>query len=405
MKDTVLLKTVSGALRSGEWNDQFKFVLWFSRWLTTLQEWGTGCSCHREALGRGEKVECERKGRLLEFAFEHAMAHLEEGLRQANSWAPTAFASAGVRFCSDMQGVVRMSVLLGRQKLDFLNHIPYLLARLNEAGVKDRCVQEWRSRGPGSDNRISAEFLDEAGKLWADVNLIQPDGTGLTPVLERQRQSLVDVSFDDKVAEGPHARARWVSMHSRSSHWGWNAATMRFKQNMDDIESVLPGLDCSLQDLWNRYSSVVQTRNARYCHRMIRCTRKVFEQKLYFLHDHMNFDADDLHDDEDADDGGDHGGGDKDDLDRDGIAVPDDEIAVAADDALGIDRSSQEVKLMRDFLQKSVEPYTYISISRDLAPNCGDDPLMLFQVLDIERSNIFINKVSRLVDFQLRWSL
>jgi hypothetical protein len=122
-------------------------------------------------------------------------------------------------------------------------------------------------------------------------------------------------------------------------------------------------------------------------------------KSVYFIRDHFNFDGDNLDDDNDDDD---------DNLDQQRPIGDDDENGEPpVDDTFGIDRSSNDTVLMRDFLQKAVKPYTYISIPKpaDTPDSQFDVPLKCFQVLDVERTNIFINDVDRLSNYGLRWSI
>jgi hypothetical protein len=83
IRDNALIKVVNASIHSVDWREhQFFFVHWYSHWLVKLQRWGMGCECHRAQLEAGEKLDCPMKGRLLRVAFDHAMKHLENGVRE-----------------------------------------------------------------------------------------------------------------------------------------------------------------------------------------------------------------------------------------------------------------------------------------------------------------------------------
>ena len=68
--------------------------------------WGTGCSCHEQALNAGEDVACERKGRRIKEAYAFACAELADGLREANAWTADHF-NCGDDELALLQGCVR----------------------------------------------------------------------------------------------------------------------------------------------------------------------------------------------------------------------------------------------------------------------------------------------------------
>ena len=47
---------------------------------------------------------------------------------------------------SEAQGCVFMVVGVGRRKFQFLQHIPYLFAKLGEPGVRDEVLKQWEAK-------------------------------------------------------------------------------------------------------------------------------------------------------------------------------------------------------------------------------------------------------------------
>lgn len=136
-RDTTELKNVVSALSSPEWLALFKFVRWFAAWLTPLMEWIGGCPCHQRVDG-GAK-DCVRKGRRLREAFSHATRVLEAGLVEATAWGPEDY-DGDANLWRECQGAVRYTCILAKEKLGYLNKVPYLLARLDEPGLRDQCL-------------------------------------------------------------------------------------------------------------------------------------------------------------------------------------------------------------------------------------------------------------------------
>ena len=108
--------------------------------------------------------------------------------------------SAGVR-----QGTYALAV----DKINFLDRIPYLFARLREPGVKERCLQQWRAAPLALHQRVSCEFLQpgHSSGLRAHVDQVPPDGTNVHPDLATEIESIANIPLDDSVGEGPHAKA------------------------------------------------------------------------------------------------------------------------------------------------------------------------------------------------------
>jgi hypothetical protein len=138
-KDQSQLNKVVEALQSEQWNVEFKFVSWFSNWLGAILAWVGCCLCHREDYEAGIAVECTQKGRLLSVAYEYADGKLQAGLAIAHAWKPHMF-GGNATFVAELQGCVRYVVATAYIKLDFLDRIPVLCARLRQPGVRDRCL-------------------------------------------------------------------------------------------------------------------------------------------------------------------------------------------------------------------------------------------------------------------------
>lgn len=261
-KDRVGITTMLAALRSTVWRKQFDFVKWFCNWLGGIMAWGKGCDCHEEALRGGADIECSMKGRRLKKAYVHAAAELRSGLDAANEWTVHTW-DLGAESLLDFQACVRGTYELALRKLGFLDKIPYLLARLADPGVRDRCVAQWAACAPEGHHRVSHEFLSPTGALRPLVDAMRQDGTQIAPALQREIDSLGCIPMDDSIAESPHASASRHMQHARGAKWPWIASTMRLQQNLDDVRNIPAATGADLDVAWASYKSVVQGPSAR----------------------------------------------------------------------------------------------------------------------------------------------
>lgn len=139
----------------------------------------------------------------------------------------------------------------------FLNRVPYLLSRLDEPGIKARCVAQWQEAPPDAHHRVTREFME--GSLRQDLDRILPDGSGLSERLRREVRSLAALPFDDSVGEAPHAVAKRVLGQCRAGTWPWVASTCRLEQNIRDVRNLLPAVEMDLATLWRGYKSILRT--------------------------------------------------------------------------------------------------------------------------------------------------
>ena len=213
---------------------------------------GTG----RDGTGRGRGRDgAHGTGRK---AYPKAMSVLTAMLAASREWNARTF-SGHVRHLQECQGSIAMIVAVGRDKLGFLDIIPYLLGRLGEAGVRDRILAQWREIPAGAHDDVSKEFLLEGTHLRRQIDELPAGECVLPQPLERERQSLIDICFDDHAAEGPHAGASRISAKTRAQKWPWLAGTMRLNQNLHDVRARSAELHLDVQGLWNRWTSIGQT--------------------------------------------------------------------------------------------------------------------------------------------------
>ena len=82
-------------------------------------------------------------------------------------------------------------------------------------------------------------------------------GEPMSPQLRQLRDTVGAMPMDDKVAEGPHARASDIGRRANASKWPWQAASMRLEQNIRDHKDYFNELGFDFQDTWNRATGVL----------------------------------------------------------------------------------------------------------------------------------------------------
>ena len=361
-RDTKEIQDVKQAMASDLWYAQLRLVLFLSRWVTTAQSWIGGCPCHDEDLIAGREIKCWMKGRRLKQAWIYVEAHCEEALSRMNQWSVASFED-DVNFLAEATGGVRMVVRLAKEKMAWLNKLPYIICRLGVPGVRDVALAQFDSAPLERHHRLTVMVMSLDSQLGQDVRAMNADGTGMSTELAEIVRGLSYAAMDDSKGESPHAVAHREHLHSRSAAWPYVAATMRLKDNLIDVQGLTETLGLDRQHLWNQWKGVLQTKQRR---RPARCKNSVFLQRVYFPR---------------FQEMGDHG------LDYD-----DGEVPAPPDGADGgkLRRPpdlGSEKKLVREFLLHTLKQYSYISYPQPEEDRFG---LAFFQVLDTDRRNINI---------------
>ena len=274
-RDPARMRGVVSALTSQHWPARFKFVTWFCNWIGRIMDWIGGCDCCEHS----PSSKCPWKGRRMKNAHSFAHGALHQGLAEANSWTHRTWQTTMEEW-TELVGCVRAVVHLGMAKIGFFRRIPYLLVELDRPGIRDECIRQYESCPEDKHHRVSREFLKVGGPLRASVDALRADGSGCTEQLRMELKGLEALPMDDSIGEGPHAKAKRIKDHSKASTWHWTAATMRLKQNLDDVAELVPALDENLTLLWCKYQSILQV-EARKLRRSVKVSRKVFADRLY----------------------------------------------------------------------------------------------------------------------------
>ena len=377
---------VLSAFRSADWHVQFEFVKEFCNWLNRLQSWVGGCDCHEEQLQAGEEICCHMKGRRLPSAWAFAKDHLDSGLRHTNDMTAGRF-RGDYKLLSQAQGCVRMVHALGLEKLQLRDQVPYLVARLRQPGVRARVVQQWGSASPESHHRLTRKICQPGGDLRAHLDAVTEDGRNLSPSLEEVVRSLELAPMDDTVCEQPHAAAKKISGAASGSKFPWVASSLRLEQNLDDCRQLPRTLSMSLDGPWSKFKTVIQP--ARKETLAPKLKHRAFEKRLYSCDHLVGFSEEggvgqQLPGERRGDDHGDvppagHGAVE----DPGGPHVLAEGVAAVAA-APHPDRHSQGTLLLRQLFAATLRSHDLVSVPTQDA----EVPLLVFQLLDVERRNI-----------------
>ena len=301
--------------------DPFWLAKWFVvSFITTalcyMQSWGIGCDCHvAEIKERGSvNVECMWKGRRMLKAYQFGMQGLRRMLAESNLWTLSSMRGNQVLLDS-CQGCVRGIYYMGCRQLSYLNCVPYLLARLHEPGVRGLAVRQYLSCPRRHHHRETVRILAEDCIYAEDVAAIAPDGSGVSARLEREREGIARMPFNDATMEAPHNLANRVHEDAPSAAWEWIAATCRLCQNLVDVRFLAPFLGCDLAVEWRDRKKVLQPpgRPNRVA-ALVRLKDKAFYERVYNL---KEFDVPAVSGTAGGDDGDNGGGGGDDDADED----------------------------------------------------------------------------------------
>ena len=182
-------------------------------------------------------------------AFEYTMGKLREGMDEVNSWV-AAHVEGCTNILAEVQGTVRGIIYLAVKQVSYLDVIPYLLGRLNEPGVRDRAMQQYRSAPARLHHRESVRMLGEESEYTEDIRNIGPDGSNISERLWREIEGILNMPFNDGTMEEPHNLANRVHQDAPASTWEWVASSVRLPQNLTDVRELVLKLGLNLQKEW-----------------------------------------------------------------------------------------------------------------------------------------------------------
>ena len=230
--------------------------------------------------------------------------------------------------------------------------------------------------------------MNPEGPLRADVDRLNPDGTGATDLVKAEVAAVARVPFDDSIAESPHAAGNRISRHAQRAGFPWIASSMRLQQNIHDVRSWSQALNVDIQREWDRPASILQT-DRRKLHRNMRVAPQQLHRFVYMmgsftcsLPSQGDFDCGAHCDDEPGADND----GDVVELAADADVPPilDHTSATSSSSASGMaDKAeTQEMSLMREYLIACLRPGMFVSFP--VRENDEDISPFFAQVLAIE---------------------
>ena len=132
---------------------------------------------------------------------------LQGALSEVNTWEAERFGGDRV-LLRQAQACMRGSFLLAQEKVAYLDELPWLLARLQEPGVRDKCLLQWEEGAKYAGDSLTEEFLAESAPLRSDLIAMSPDGSGMSDRLWQAVDQLRQIVIGDMPGEGPHATMR-----------------------------------------------------------------------------------------------------------------------------------------------------------------------------------------------------
>ena len=142
-RESVWKGTVLFVLQCKLFRVRLNFSAWFTIKFTRMEQWGSSCPCHRSEWELGIQFDCDRRGRILPFAFQYVCDSFASILAEVSGWTVNTW-SSDITFLTEVSGATRATVARGKIKTGFIDRIPYLFAHLGFVpGVRER--EQWRS--------------------------------------------------------------------------------------------------------------------------------------------------------------------------------------------------------------------------------------------------------------------
>ena len=228
--------------------------------------WVGGCKHHC-----AEGVACFWRGRRLRDAYVFAMNLADAMLEEGNGWEMQTYGGfLGIW----QEGVGSVGGLYAGIKaaLGYLDTLPWLLVRLDEPGIAQRCRDLWAATPRADHHPVTIEFMDpeHTSGLRAMVDAINELAEGICAFLRRAIDALQAIPLDDMVAEGPHAIAKRIIERAVGGSFSWTASTARLERNLELATTLPAAFGADLQTEWDRWSSVIKTKNVLTARRMKR---------------------------------------------------------------------------------------------------------------------------------------
>ena len=123
------------------------------------------------------------KSRMLPYSWKYLIGKFDEMVATSHGWGAGAFTGT-LDFCVKCKACVQFTRHVGLTSVFYnLSRIPFLMARLEQPGVAQECLAQYRSCPRRHHDKISIRILDDTRAFYDDVLAIRPDGSGLSPQL------------------------------------------------------------------------------------------------------------------------------------------------------------------------------------------------------------------------------
>lgn len=382
-RDPSRLQKAASAIASSAWAWQFKYIMWFCNWICSIQAWGKGSteieSRRRSRSGNDDAATIDpmKTGRRLSEAEVHIQRHLQGGLDETRSWDLNTFTGCSSEDFQYILVSVRSSYSLAMKRFEYIGLLPWLLARLPEPGIRDRCVTQYRTYT--KHHPLTDKFLAPDGELRQHVDAMRADGTGISSLLRSWIDVVHNVPMDDSVAESPHAVGNRLGRSAPRSGIAWAASSMRLLQNLRDVHDHSQALQADLQQLWLTHSSILQSQRHKL-QRPMRMQPKEFSERLYIVGKISESSLDAVAEADGSDN--DHDQAQQPDEQQDQERCDDDQQHL--NPRMIEPANKQSLSLMREYLLASLCPGMYVSMpSADTSDD--HDPYLFAQVLAVEQ--------------------
>ena len=279
-RDPTGVRLAEEACKDPIWRHQYSLVRFCAKSTGRLLRWGGSCDCH------DDDTPCAQKGRRIPLAFNHACEVMQGWLEEADGWT-TAEYGDNRTLLNEAQGTVRALYDIVQQKVSHYDELPWLLSRLDQAGVPGRCLWQYGMAPPVRHHRVTRRFLAEGSPFREEINRMAAEGVPPGEALLREIVKLQRVPLNDSIAEGPHATMGRIIQSARSATWAWHASTLRLSQNLTDITEWQASLGFNVQQAWDAWSSILKVRRGekRFLSRRVKKSKKKVIGDIY----HMDF--------------------------------------------------------------------------------------------------------------------
>jgi len=120
---------------------------------------------------------------VLPYIYDWSLKRIEAFRQEANAWTVHAF-SGDQEFWREANGCVMFTCELAVPAIDEYDRVPLLFARLDQPGIKQRCIHQLQSAPLERHERQTIRVMVQ--DLKADFDAMNDDGTNMSDALSRE---------------------------------------------------------------------------------------------------------------------------------------------------------------------------------------------------------------------------